>query len=179
MCIRNSWRTLLRIYCTPENYDAVAAMALDGVKRTAGTRRKHIIAGLEFRSIMLKRLAWWPLIFISAFLCTAQPLLDERFGPVWTTAGVLALGTICAGAARKVLGIFSLFMGIGTALIMIANGLKVTSYAGGYVRWNGFESATDKGDLLFFIIGCVGLLGLLALSVRTIITSKTEGQKDA
>ena len=172
VCIRNSWRTLLRIYCTPENYDAVAAIAVDGVKRTADTRRKHIVQGREFRSVMLKRLAWLPLIFISAFLCTAQPLLDERFGPVWITAGVMALGAICAGAARRVLGIIGLFMGIGTTLIIVANGLKVTSYAHGFVRWNGFESATDKDDLLFFIIGCVGLLGLLVLSLRNILTAK-------
>ncbi len=47
VCIRNSWRTLLRVYCTPENYDAVAAMALDGVARTAHARSELRAHGRE------------------------------------------------------------------------------------------------------------------------------------
>lgn len=174
VAIRNSWRTLFRIYCMPENYEAVAQMAQEGVKRTARTRSRNVKAGREFRSDMLRRLAWWPLILISGILATAQPLLDERFGPVWATAGVLALAAICAGNARRVLGIIGLFMAIGTVGIEVANGLKVTSYAGGLISWNGFETATDGDDLPFFITGCVGMLGLLALSLRNIRTGREE-----
>lgn len=174
VCIRNSWRTLLRIYCTPENYEAVAAMALDGVKRTERTRSRNVAQGREFRLIMLKRMAWWPLILISAFLYTAQPLLDERFGPIWVNAGALALGAICAGSARRILGIFCMLMSVASIIVMIQHGLEVTSYAHGLIHWNGFEAATDKGDLPFFIIGCVGMLGLLALALRNIVTGKTE-----
>jgi hypothetical protein len=174
VCIRNSWRTLLRVYCTPENYDGVAAMALDGVERTARTRGKHIAQGRELRFAVLRRMTWWPAIAVFAVISTAQPLLNDGFVVVWVTAVALALGTLCAGTARRVMGLLGLLGGIALAVIVIANGLEVTSYAGGLMQWNGFHAATDADDLPFFLTGCIGVLGLLALSIRNIATGKAR-----
>lgn len=173
VCIRNSWRTLLRVYCTPENYNAVADMALDGVKRAEAVREDRIARARKSRSAMLKRVVWLPLVLISAVLCTAQPLLDGQFGLVWLAAAVLALSVICAGPARRVMGIVGALLVVGVALVVVHNGLAETSYANGLIHWNAFRTATDQDDLPFFVTGCVGALGLLALSVRSILTGKT------
>ena len=174
VCIRNSWRTLLRIYCTPENYDAVAAMALDGVKRAESVREERIAQACKSRSAMLKRVVWLPLVLISAVLCTAQPLLDGQFGLVWLAAAVLALSIICAGPARWLTGMAAMLLVLGIVAVVVHNGLKETSFANGLIHWNAFQSATDKDDLPLFVIGCIGALGLLILSVRSILTGKRD-----
>ncbi len=172
VCIRNSWRTLLRVYCTPENYDAVAAMAMDGVARTAHARSEQVAHGREARSVVLKRLAWWPVIGVFTILATAQPLLNEEYQMVLVTAAALALGALFAGVARRMMGIVGLLACIVVVIIVVTNGLNVTSYGGGLIQWNGFRTATDTQDLPFFLTGCIGVLGLLALSVRDIVTGK-------
>jgi hypothetical protein len=174
VCIRNSWRTLLGIYCTPENYDAVAAVALDGVKRAESVREERIAQARKSRSAALRRIAWLPVVLISAVLCTAQPLLDGQFGLVWLAAAVLALSVICAGPARRLTGIVGMLLVVATALVAIHNGLVQTSFANGLIHWNAFRTATDEGDLPFFVIGCIGALGLLALSARSILTGKRD-----
>lgn len=169
VCIRNSWRTLLRIYCTPENYDAVAAMALDGVKRAEMAREERIVQARKCRAAVLRRLVWLPFVGLFAILSTAQPLLDGRFGSVWLTAVVLAFGIVCSGRVRRLTGILATLLLVGTAIVVIHNGLAETSFANGLIHWNAFETATDGDDLPLFVIGCIGALGLLVLSVRSIL----------
>jgi hypothetical protein len=123
---------------------------------------------------MLKRLIWWPVILVSAMLSTAQPLLDDQFAPVWATAVVLALGVLCAGTARRLMGIIGLFGSVATISLVIVHGLKVNRFAGGYVRWTGFEAATNHGALWLFLLGSLGLLALSALSLRNIITARAD-----
>lgn len=174
VCIRNSWRTLLRVYCTPENYEAVADMIRDGVERAEPQRKRSIASARGERSTLLKRMAWWPWIVLSALLSTAQPLLDERFIAIWVTAATLVLGAVFSGPARRTMGAIGLIASAATVVVVIANGLKVTSMAGGFVRWDGFDSATDSQDLPLFIIGCVGMLGLLVIALCQTATRTRE-----
>ncbi len=109
---------------------------------------------------------------VFAILATAQPLLNEEYQIVLVTAAALALGALFAGVARRVMGVVGLLACIVVVIIVVTNGLNVTSYGGGLIQWNGFRTATDTQDLPFFLTGCIGVLGLLALSVRDIVTGK-------
>ena len=46
------------------------------------------------------------------------------------------------------------------------------TYAGGYIKFSNFESATRGDDLKFFVISVFGMLGLTACSVRNIMSGR-------
>lgn len=167
--LRNGWRTVARLYCTAENYEAAARMAVEGVKRTQGARASAEAEDKLFKSGVVRDLfnRWLALGIVSVILATATPLMDE-LGLIWGIGVVLLLGLLTGRGIRAFFGALGLALVIMAVVLMGTEAARVTDFGGG-IRINRFESVT-RNDLMFFVISVVGMLGLFACTVRNLLS---------
>ena len=167
--LRNSWRTVARIYCTAENYEIAARLANEGVERTTNARGKNIENDRKFKSQLVRDLfnRWLIIGIISFILSTASPLL-ENMTPLFVTGILLLLGLLTSGNVRRFFGYIGMGLVIVTVIMMILNGSVVHSFAGGYIKYSNYSSATSGQDLKFFMFSVIGMLGLTACCLRNI-----------
>jgi hypothetical protein len=119
--LMDSWHVVMRLYCTPENYDlvlnAVQQWASRGLKKTTQAPRAKGFSLI--RRLWLKSL----LAAFAAFLVTALPLKTPP-ALIWSLLGV-SLGTIWFLALSRFFGIISLILVAGILLCFVVQGLEV------------------------------------------------------
>lgn len=155
--LRNSWRRVMILYCTPENYEEVLALARDGVQRMAPIRDKEQPARKKTSLTAFFRLLALVVLIV---LVSAAPLLDSKL-PVWILSALTFLGFLMTGDARRNTGYISLFIWVGVVILMVCNGMQEYSYTGGYMRFSRFSTVLDGDDFYAFIASVAGMLGLL------------------
>ncbi len=168
--LRNSWRTTARLYCTPENYEQVASMAVDGVNRTKQERESAEVSDKRFKSQVVQDIfnRWLLLGVISVVLASATPLLDE-LGIIWSIGAAVLLGILTWRGLRVFFGVLALGLVAMAVVLMVTEATKVTDY-GGMIRVTGFESATRDERMMFFVLSVIGLVGLTTCAVRNLLT---------
>jgi hypothetical protein len=173
--LRNGWRTVARLYCTADNYEAAARIATEGVERTKCDRESNAVSDKKSRSQLVRDIfnRWLIMGIISVILATASPLL-ENVGLFFAVGGVLLLGFATGRQVRWFFGVVALLMLVGIVFLMAIEGAKVHSFAGGYIKFSNFESATRGDNLKLFIISVVGMLGLIACSLRNILSGRSR-----
>ena len=171
--LRNSWRTVARLYCTADNYDFAARMATEGVQRTKRARQKNAASDKKFRSQLVRDILnrWLMLGVVSFILATASPLLDS-VSPLFGIGAVILLGLVTGRQVRSFFGTVGLVVVAWTVLLMVGEGSQVHSYAGGYIKFSNFDTATRGDNLKLFIFSVIGMLGLTACSIRNIISGR-------
>ena len=171
--LRNGWRTVARLYCTADIYEAAARLATEGVERTKNAREKNAASEKKSRSQLVSDIfnRWLILGIVSFILSTASPLL-ENIGPLAGIGVTVLLGLVTRRQVRSLFGVAGLVMVTGTVLLMVMEGATVHSYAGGYIKFSNFESATNGDGMRFFVFSVFGMLGLTACSVRNIISGR-------
>lgn len=154
--IRNSWRSVVRLYCTPENWDSVCAVVEEGATRGAAER-----ALLPAK----RRRPWWlyaTWVFgpaIAAILVTAWPGLAYEDGVrfIAVSAVFLAVAGLNEGLARRAAALVAL-LPVGYVIGLVRNEAFTLydAFPGG--AFSGWEYETN-----LLVITGVGLMVMLAL----------------
>lgn len=178
--LRNSWRTVLRLHCTPENYEAVAAICRESFDGAASQRDSNIVHASRRRTTVWRQtrsaLPWMGAALVCSVLVMGSPLLDAP-AQVWAACGTCLLGSIPTGAIRRLLGIAGLVLVASVAIAMTVNGLYVTKDLFGIINISGFASAAGQSNRLGFVVSLVGMLGLLACSLRNALADAPKGMR--
>ena len=118
--LMDSWHVVLRLYCTPQNYDmvlkAVQSWAARGLKKATQAPRARGFS--PTRRLWLKSL----LAAFAAFLVTALPL-EVSPALIWSLLGV-SLGAIWFLALARFFGIVSLILVAAILFCFVGQGLE-------------------------------------------------------
>ncbi len=172
--LRNSWRTILRVYCTAENYGPVAHMAVDGVEAHADERSKNCTEAKTLRHSIFESVfnRWSALAFVSGILVTASPFIDmdDSAGLVLTIGVVVLFGGMAWRGLRTALGVFGL-VGCVFLIVLMAVEASRTGFTIASTVFSNWDIAVDNHKGLL-ITSIVGLLGMIACSIRSIVTGR-------
>jgi len=166
--LRNSWRTVLRLHCTPENYEPVLAVVDAGVTQAAEVRAMaEQAAAVEAPDGM--RRPWWSVLraviapVVAGLLVAAWPWLQYGDAMRWLLVSVVLL--VIAGAIRVDLGRLLALLSLGpTAYVVvqtIAEALEVSGGPDAFYGWQldtGLLALTVLGELMLVAIALMRLL---------------------
>jgi len=181
--LRNTWRTLIRLYCTPENYEEVAAIAREGVDAAIYSRERKVKRAGETRRSVVQHIfnRWSALAVLSCFLATATPLLDlDDYGRAILLAGGLALlAAFLGGSARKLFGFLCLGITGWLVYSVFAEGAKV-GLDMGFQRLTNYQLINDTDEIARLWMSIAGLLGLTVCGVRGLFArERCKAEEDA
>lgn|GEM_PF-1228269 len=178
--LKNTWRTIVRLYCTEENYEEVKAIVQSGFEGAATAREKALKAGAKSKSETVRRVfsVWTLMALIGAFIVLANPIVDmDTYGWWMVLTGVLVLlSGMFAGCASQITAIAGLLGTIWIIIITCIAGSAKHEIIPGLLVRSKFALATDGQDGLFLLLSIVGTILLLICSVRSIRNSGI-GQK--
>jgi hypothetical protein len=157
IAFRNGWRTLLRVYCLPENYDAVAAMVAARMARGGAAARvqaRSPLGGYLWRTLLVT-IACVPLFAV------AERFDLSTFTPFLLLCFTLAMVWLVRPLAWVVLGALGWF----AASLAVALSEQRQSMFDGEV-YRRYEVVDGDGWALI-VIGALGslTLGWLALAI--------------
>jgi hypothetical protein len=168
----NNWRAVLRLYCTPENYDEVLALVRTRAANGATQRvKRHLKPGILFprRLLFLTGLELLAVFFLF--------LIPFRISPAWAT-GVLICGLLMTWLPgwSRLFGSLTL-IGVVTLLnLILIAGFKVTRVIG----FSAPDAATDilvsqygfqaliTGEWVNLLLALVGLSFFAWMAVRAL-----------
>lgn len=159
--IRNSWRTVVRLYCTPENHEAVTAIVREGVARGAAERaanpapkRSRLRAGL-----------WIAGTVLGGALSAAWTFRPGETA-VWIACAVVfcAISGFAEGVARRLFAAFTLLSLVPLAWLYAGEALSPyeSIFGGAKLTWTldtGWLGVAVAGQLLLLGMTLVRLLG--------------------
>ncbi len=157
IALRNDWRTVLYVFCTPQNYEAAAARiaaSIDGAARPTQARRNPLWAPLGLTVVVV--LATLPL------LAMPYPFEPNLLAVIVTLCFALATIWLVPLMAWAVLA------GVGwIAATVVLRGLepKLNQFTG--TSYTSFGSL-DTGDLVGFAVVVAGLAVLVFISVAAL-----------
>lgn len=173
--LRNSWRTMVRLYCTPENYDAVARMALDGVAGASDKRARHVTSQTAVRRLTGMRLfnRWTALAFLSTIGITLSPFINmDDYGLIILGLGCIVLISAAAfGSLRKLFAIVGLVSVVWLVLLTI-KGAGGTGLDLGVITLSKYELTMRGSHAKYFLISAAGLAGWTVCALRNLITAR-------
>ena len=162
LSLMNSWRVVLRLYCTPENYGSVRARVEEGMARGARLREEE--ARLAGPSPLPRLAKISALIFLAGALSAPAPF-DISPWPVLAAVGAL-LVSVWLPAFSRFAGLVSLIaVGVAvTALLLqgfavhqlIPDEVLAGREAPSWSRYSGW-STLDKGEWLRLALAGSGL----------------------
>ena len=181
--LSNSWRTVLRLYCLPENYEPVRAAVREYTRHGPKPRRPRSAASRRYvrRGVFpsVLTLACWLLLFATPFepaVALVVALLAVAFLAVWWS-----------GAARF-WGVLVLFGAVTYGVLTIAAGLQVhmlispevlgDTPASPWMRPNGF-ALLEGAEWLRLGIATVGWVWFLWLGTARTFHSSREPHPEA
>jgi hypothetical protein len=172
--LSNGWRTVVTLYCTPENYDAVAAAVRDALAaRPAGVKRKL----RDKKNPLPKLLLHTALIVVACVPLFGLPDLDE-------TAILPALLTLCFATATLWLVpvmAWAVFLGLGwlAVLELLAQSETRTSMFDG-TSYRAYEvmSGDDYALIVAAALGAAYLIWLCVGLMRGRVRSALAGDME-
>jgi len=177
--LENSWRTVMRLYCTPENFENVARICRDGFAATAARRARSIAEGKRTRAAFMKNivsgLPWAGFSIVGSLLMGFSPLLDEpRY--VYVLLGVGTIASLAGGALRRLLGVGSLAILAALTLMMFVRGSEVHTDIFGLARASGFGLAKEGSSGIFLALAILGMMLVAIASLRNTLAATRPGQ---
>lgn len=159
--LRNSWRTVLRLYCTPENYEQVRAMVAEGIARGAAERADAAaVAPQKARRPWYSYAAAVLVPILATVLVTAWPWLQYEEGVrvvVLSTVLLIAAGLL-HGVPRGVAAILSM---LPTGYVIYLTLAEMLTVSDGILPGEvSYGWSYDPGLLALTIVGEMILAGL-------------------
>ena len=173
--LRNTWRTIVRLYCTPENYEAVAQMALEGVERATGKRARDGVSRTARRNLAARNLfnRWTALTFLSTIGITASPFIDmDDCGLIILGLGGLVIVSVAAfGSVRKLFAIIGL-VGVAWLVLLTIHGAGVHGLDLGFMTVSNYELTMRSSHGNYFLISVAGLVGWTVCALRNLLVAR-------
>jgi predicted anti-sigma-YlaC factor YlaD len=122
--LRNSWRVVHRLYCTPETYAQAVAICERKVAEAVEYRAAHPV---ERARLPWGRWALWALACVGAFACAMAwegSRADTLGIPLLGAAAALLAAGVLEGAPRRVCGVVALVVAAWFVYATIADGLQ-------------------------------------------------------
>lgn len=159
--IRNSWRTVVRLYCTPDNHEAVRAIVRQGVARGAAERD----ANPTPKRSKLRSTLWVAGAVLGGALSAAWTFRPGETA-VWIACAVVfcAISGFAEGLARRLFAVFALLSLAPLALLYAAEALSPfqSIFGGTEPTWTldtGWLAVAVAGQALLMGMTLVRLLG--------------------
>ena len=165
LCLMNSWRVVLRLYCTPENYATVLALATDGAARGARQRQAEVRTAGPSPCPRMRRMSAFVLlagllIVPTPFEISPTPVAIAMIATlvaIWLpgierVAGFLGLGAV----AWVLVGVLA--QGFETHQLIPESALQGMA-APEWGKYSGW-STLDRGEWTRFCVTAVGLAGI-------------------
>jgi len=172
--LSNSWRTVIRLYCTPADYDAVATAVREYAAR--GAKRRQAAQATAAPS-PVPRLLWLTLpTVLAGLLVFANPIECEPAGLLAAplVGGLLVLWMACAS---RLLAVLTLGAEAGLAYVVIRQGSVLRSWMtpqdlGGqpvpeFLKYTKFK-LLDGGEQLRMALAILGLLWIAYLCIQSL-----------
>jgi hypothetical protein len=165
LSLMNSWRVVMRLYCTPTNYATVLALVTQGAERGAGQRREEALtAGPSPYPRMFRVSA---LVLLTAALVVPTPF---EISPVPVFAALFCLlVAVWLPLFSRFFGLLGLIAVAWAAVLLATPGFEVHQLipeavlagrpAPAWGRYSGW-STLDRGEWIRFCIAAAGLVGL-------------------
>ena len=159
--LRNTWRTVLRLHCTPENYESVRVMVAEGLARGAASRSSsEAAAPPDVRRPWYAYAAAVVVPVVATVLVTAWPWLQYEDGMRFVVLSALLLiaAGLLGGCLRRWSAAASLVPTAYIALLTVREMLSTTDgWLPGEVVY-GWEY--DTGLLAITLAGEAALVGM-------------------
>ena len=152
--LKNNWRALVRLYCTPANYAAVLQLVEKYVKKHAPQRVEKAKdspgAGTYARKL------FGPLAVIAGTVLVCQsPLLPDKTGVVMLTI-VALLGCITGGPVRRNITYVTGAVLLGLAISMAINAFEpLGDY---YIRYYRYDRLERMPEIAEFVVSMAGMI---------------------
>ncbi len=159
--IKNNWRTLLRVQCTPGNYDEVLSLINIYHKKYKDIKMPAEDTSFSITEL-LSKLAIYLVIIIAVFLACQSPLLDNYFGIV-ALAAILVIYRLTSGRIRSLFGYSFVIVLIGVSAGMIINAFE--PFGNSFIRYYRYELLQSGVHMTEFAVSLVGI-GVLAFIAR-------------
>lgn len=164
--LRNSWRTVLYVYCTAAVYEDVVRLVTQGIAQSAPIREPRVAEARRRRS---ERLGWIAAIVVAGLLASFSPLyvMTDAEGLTqtlfWAVVGSLLVGTVFGGGPQR---------GVGLASLVLLAALVWTMAVAGW-----FRSLAAGVNPLLFALSIVGFLGFLTCAWRNILSGEADRRR--
>lgn len=122
--LRNSWRVVYRLYCTPDNFEQALALCERKVGEAAAYRTAHPIVKPP---LPWGRWALWALLCIGAFVAAMAwdgSRSDELGLPLVAAALALLAAGVLDGPLRRLCGLVALAVAVWFVYATMADGLR-------------------------------------------------------
>ena len=153
--LSNSWRTVLRLYCSRENYDQVAALVERFAQTGAAWRDLHPASA---RPPLLHLNYRWALCAIAATVAGCVWQGDELAGYAIVAGLLVLLAGWFAGPPRRLLALLGLVAVVLLAYNLAVLALEVQEYIPRLWVYRGYEHQTNR--LIVAVVGGAALLGM-------------------
>jgi hypothetical protein len=178
--LKNTWRTVVRLYCTEENYEEVRAIVQAGFEGAATARANALVTGAKNKSALVHRIfsIWTLMALVGAFITLANPVVDmDVYGWWMVLTGLLVLlSGVFAGCISQIMAIAGLLGTIWMIIITCIAGSAKTTIIPGLLTSSKFAMNSDGQDGVFLMLSIVGMILQLICSIRNIRNSD-ERQK--
>jgi hypothetical protein len=162
--IRNSWRSVVRLYCTPENWDGVRAVVEEGAARGAAERA---LLPPKTKRRWWVYAAWVLGSALGAVLVTAWPALAYEDGvrSIAVSAALLAVAGLTQGLLRRAAALLSLLPVCYVSTLVMNQAFTIYDTFGEGGAFSGWQYATELlavtvvGLAVMFALGLWRLLG--------------------
>ncbi|MCX7779903.1 MAG: hypothetical protein N2491_03170 [Negativicutes bacterium] len=154
--LQNSWRTVLSLYCSAENYQSVLDLVYEQFKAHEEQRMEAAKNAPSFWQIVAKIMVLAGVVF-AAFLVWQSPLLDNKAGVVMLAAAVMT-ALMLGGQAKKTFAYLAVAILIGLIAGMIINAFEPLGYS--FMKYYRYEWLEKSPDNIQFGVSLVGMAAL-------------------
>lgn len=173
LSLMNSWRVVMRLYCTPENYQTVLALVTDGAAR--GARQRQDEARTAGPSPYPRILGTSVLVLLAGALVAPTPF---EISPTPVVIAIVAvLAAVWLPGISRVAGLVGLAAVVWAVVGVLAQGFEVHQLIPEAVlagrpapEWGSYSgwSTLDRGEWIRFCATAAGLTGLAIFSLAAI-----------
>jgi hypothetical protein len=162
IALGNSWRTLVRLYCTPENYPVVSERVQSYLTAAALGRERPVMS--PSRQIVLPVVVWVGLVVLGGVMTRAWSWASDDTELVALLAVALLIPAGLVGRTGWVLAVPSGALAMIALLVTIGNALEESaSMFGGTYRLYEFDTGsfwlTLAGYALLIVLAVLVLFG--------------------
>lgn len=174
IALYNSWRRVLVLYCTAENFDIVAKIAQEGVAHTAEERQKH---HAEIKKEVKRVVSWGIFLLVTALMVSVSPLIEGIYiAPVWGLFTVSILAAITGGGVKRFFGFLNLLIVTAIVVLMINSGMEEHRSSFGFSTYHKLGGIASGVDIEQFIVSMLGISGFIVFGWICILAKDGIGE---
>lgn len=152
--LKNNWRSLLRLYCTPENYDAVLAR-VEAYVQIYAQQRAEMAKDSPGAAGCLGQLSGLLAVAMGTVLIWQSPLLPDKTGIV-VLCMTATIGWFAGGALKRKLAYITGAILLGLAISMTINAFEPRGEF--FMRYYRYTTLDRVPDAVEFAVSLAGLI---------------------